>query len=40
MATTDGRRSHSALDAALDIFRMRQYFNVAVRGPRRGDGHR
>ena len=31
MATTDGRRSHSALDAALDIFRMRQYFNVAVR---------
>ena len=31
MATTDGRRSHSALDAALDIFRMRQYFNVIVR---------
>jgi len=31
MATTDGRRSQSALDAALDIFRMRQYFNVIVR---------
>jgi hypothetical protein len=31
MVTTGGRRSHSALDAALDIFRVRQYFNVAVR---------
>jgi NTE family protein len=31
MSTTDGRRSHSALDAALDIFRMRQYFNVVAR---------
>ena len=31
MATTDGRPSHSALDAALDIFRMRQYFNVVAR---------
>jgi len=31
MATTDGRGSHSALDAALDIFRMRQYFDVVVR---------
>jgi NTE family protein len=31
MATTGSRRSHSALDAALDIFRVRQYFNVAVR---------
>ena len=31
MATTDDRRSHSALDAALDIFRVRQYFNVIVR---------
>jgi NTE family protein len=31
MATTDDQRSHSALDAALDIFRMRQYFNVIVR---------
>ena len=32
MATIDDRRSHSALDAALDIFRVRQYFNVIVRG--------
>ena len=31
MATTGSRRSHSALDAALDIFRVRQYFNVIVR---------
>ena len=31
MATTGGRGSHSVLDAALDIFRVRQYFNVAVR---------
>ena len=31
MATTDRRRSHSALDSALDIFRVRQYFNVIVR---------
>ena len=26
-----GRPSHSALDATLDIFRMRHYFNVIVR---------
>ena len=31
MATTGSRRSHSALDSALDIFRIRQYFNVIVR---------
>jgi NTE family protein len=31
MATTDNRRGRTALDAALDIFRVRQYFNVAVR---------
>jgi hypothetical protein len=31
IATTDDGHSHSALDAALDIFRIRQYFNVAVR---------
>jgi NTE family protein len=31
MATTGSRPSHSALDAALDIFRVRQYFNVIVR---------
>ena len=31
MAPADDRRSHSALDAALDIFRVRQYFNVIVR---------
>jgi len=30
MATTGDRRSDSALDAALDIFRIRQYFNVLV----------
>ncbi len=30
MVTTAGRRSSSALDAALDVFRMRQYFNVVV----------
>lgn len=27
MATTGNGRSHSALNAALDIFRVRQYFN-------------
>jgi NTE family protein len=31
MASADIRRSHSALDAALDVFRMRQYFDVVVR---------
>src|SRR5271166_761814 len=31
MATTNAERSHSALDAGLDIFRMRQYFDVVVR---------
>ena len=31
MATSAGQARHSALDAALDIFRMRQYFNAAVR---------
>jgi NTE family protein len=31
MTTTEGPRSHTALDAALDIFRMRQYFNVLSR---------
>ena len=31
MATTESRRSDSALDAALDVFRMRQYFDVIVR---------
>jgi hypothetical protein len=30
MATTGNGRSHSALDAALDIFRMRQYFSVVT----------
>lgn len=30
MVTTDRQRSRSALDAALDVFRMRQYFNVIV----------
>ena len=30
MADTTGQRSHSPLDVALDIFRMRQYFNVVV----------
>jgi len=31
MASIDRQRRHSALDAALDIFRVRQYFNVIVR---------
>jgi hypothetical protein len=31
MATNGGQRNHSALDAALDIFRIRQYFNVLAR---------
>ncbi len=31
MTTTDSGPSRSALDAALDIFRIRQYFNVIVR---------
>jgi NTE family protein len=31
MATADGQRGHTVLDAALDIFRMRQYFNVVTR---------
>ncbi len=31
MATTGGQRSRSISDAALDVFRMRQYFNVVVR---------
>ena len=31
MATADAGSSHSALDAALDIHRIRQYFNVVVR---------
>jgi NTE family protein len=31
MATTSNGHSPSALDAALDIFRVRQYFNVIVR---------
>jgi NTE family protein len=31
MTTMDSEPSHSALDAVLDIFRMRQYFNVVVR---------
>jgi len=31
MAATGGQRGHGALDAALDIFRVRQYFNVVVR---------
>jgi NTE family protein len=30
MVTIEGQRSRSALDAALDIFRMRQYFNLVV----------
>lgn len=29
--TTDDPRTSSALDAALDIFRVRQYFNAVVR---------
>ena len=31
MTSTDRQRGHSALDSALDIFRVRQYFNVIVR---------
>jgi len=31
MATIDDRRGHTPLDAALDIFRIRQLFNVIVR---------
>jgi NTE family protein len=31
MVTPGGQPGHSALDAALDVFRMRQYFNVVVR---------
>ena len=31
MAATGAQRGHSALDSALDIFRMRQYFNAVVR---------
>ena len=31
MIIVAGQPGHSALDAALDIFRMRQYFNVVVR---------
>jgi NTE family protein len=31
MAASEGGRSHGALDAALDIFCVRQYFNVIVR---------
>jgi NTE family protein len=31
MATTDDGRSRSALDSALDIFRIRQYFDIVVR---------
>ena len=31
MAATGGQRGRSALGAALDIFRMRQYFSVVVR---------
>ena len=31
MATVDGGQDRSALDAALDIFRVRQYFNVVIR---------
>ena len=31
MATGNDRRTRSASDAALDVFRMRQYFNVVVR---------
>jgi NTE family protein len=31
MATTDDQRGHTALDAGLDVFRVRQYFNVVVR---------
>ena len=43
MVIVGGQPGHSALDAALDIFRMRQYFNVVVRARDvvtaiRGDG--
>ena len=31
MVTVGGQPGHSALDAALDLFRMRQYFDVIVR---------
>ena len=31
MVTVGGQPGHSALDAALDVFRMRQYFDVVVR---------
>ena len=31
MVTVGGQPGHSALDAALDVFRMRQYFDVIVR---------
>ncbi len=31
MVTADGQRGHTVLDATLDIFRMRQYFNVVTR---------
>ena len=31
MVIVGGQPGHGALDAALDVFRMRQYFNVVVR---------
>ena len=31
MVSVEGQPGHSALDAALDIFRMHQYFNIVVR---------
>jgi hypothetical protein len=31
MVIVGGQPGHSALDAALDIFRVRQYFDVVVR---------
>ncbi len=31
MVTVGGQSGHSALDATLDSFRMRQHFNVVVR---------
>jgi hypothetical protein len=31
MVTVGGQPGHSALDAALDVFRIRQYFDVIVR---------
>jgi hypothetical protein len=31
MAATGGQRGHRVLGAALDISRMRQYFNAVVR---------